>query len=56
METAHNFRNRTTVIGACSRRILRLSEKSAVVKEAGILVEEVRSLETHMNEFEEKSE
>jgi len=52
METAHNFRNRITVIGGLSRRIAHLLQGTEVAEKALQLLKEVEALEDHLAVFE----
>jgi hypothetical protein len=51
-QTADAFRNRITIIGTVSRRIIRLAKDPALVQEAEILYREIESLESHLERFE----
>jgi hypothetical protein len=45
-ETGHAFRNRITIIGGFSRRIVELSENMDLAKEVRMVYETVQALET----------
>ena len=51
-ETAHAFRNRITTIGGFSRRITELAKDNDLAKEAKLLYQEVKLLESHLGQFE----
>ena len=51
-ETAHAFRNRILTIGMISRRIARLAKDTGFAQEAGVLYQEVKLLESHLERFE----
>jgi hypothetical protein len=51
-QTADAFRNRITVIGTVSRRVARLVKDPALAKDAEILHQEIKSLESHVEQFE----
>jgi hypothetical protein len=51
-QTADAFRNRITVIGTVSRRVARLVTDPALAKDAEILHQEIKSLESHVEQFE----
>jgi hypothetical protein len=52
LQTAHNFRNSITVIGGFSRRISVLAKDTELSTKAEHLYEEVKTLESHLAEFE----
>ncbi len=52
LETAHNFRNRIVVIGGIARRMASLLENSELKDKARQLLEEVKTLERHLEVFE----
>ncbi|MGQ9510124.1 MAG: GAF domain-containing protein [Thermodesulfobacteriota bacterium] len=51
-ETAHAFRNRLTAIGGFSRRIAEIAKDNDLAKEAKLLYQEVKLLESHLEQFE----
>jgi len=51
-ETAHAFRNRMTTIGGFSQRIARFAKGTGLAKEAGVLYNEIQSLESDVERFE----
>ncbi|MGQ9788920.1 MAG: hypothetical protein ACUVQM_06445 [Candidatus Hadarchaeaceae archaeon] len=51
-ETAHVFRNRFTAIGGFNRRNAELAKDNDLAKEARLLYQEVKLLESHLEQFE----
>jgi predicted nucleic acid-binding Zn-ribbon protein len=51
-QTSDAFRNRITIIGTASQRIARLAKDPALAKDAEILHQEIKSLESHVEQFE----
>ena len=51
-ETTHNFRNRITVIGGFSHRILQLAKETALDEVARSIYREVQVLESNLEQFE----
>jgi hypothetical protein len=51
-QTADAFRNRITSIGAISRRIARLAKDPPLARDAEVLYQEIESLESHLERFE----
>ncbi len=52
MQTDHNFRNSIAVIGGFSRRMAQLTMDKELAAKATHLLEEVKTLEAHLTEFE----
>ncbi|NWG03261.1 MAG: hypothetical protein HXY44_10450 [Syntrophaceae bacterium] len=55
-QTTDAFRNRITIIGTISRRIVRLAKDPALVQDAEILHQEIELLESHLERFEKYRE
>jgi hypothetical protein len=55
-QTADAFRNRITIIGTISRRIVRLAKDPALARDAERLYQEIKSLEPHLERFEKDIE
>jgi GAF domain-containing protein len=53
MDTVDAFRNRIAAIGTISRRIERIAGGTVLAQEARVLIKEVQSLETRLEQFEE---